>query len=42
MRSRFDSEFEEMENRLKEKIKDLEEQIKRLSSNSELSNAEWL
>ena len=31
-----------MENKFKEKIKDLEEQIKRLSSNSELSNAEWL
>jgi hypothetical protein len=42
MKDRFDTEMDSMEVRYKNKIKELEDQMKNMSGRSELSNAEWL
>jgi hypothetical protein len=34
--------MDKIENRYKQKISDLEDQLRRASSNSDLSNTEWL
>ncbi len=42
MKDRFQTEMDSMELRYKNKIKELEDQMKSMSGRSELSNAEWL
>jgi hypothetical protein len=42
MKDRFSTEMENMEQRYKARVKELEDQIKNMSGRSELSNSEWL